>query len=63
MISRAYFGGVALAAGTVVCVCSAQAADLPVRPVPAPVAPVVYAPPVYYPPPPVYYPAPYGYGY
>jgi outer membrane immunogenic protein len=47
MISRAYFGGVALAAGTVVCVCSAQAADLPIRPVPAPVAPVVYAPPVY----------------
>lgn len=47
MISRAYFGGVALVAGTVVCVCSAHAADLPVRPVPAPVAPVVYAPPVY----------------
>ena len=47
MNSRAYFGGVALAAGTVVCVCSARAADLPVRPVPAPVAPVVYAPPVY----------------
>jgi len=46
MISRAYFSGVALA-GTVVCVCSAQAADLPVRPVSAPVAPVVYAPPVY----------------
>jgi outer membrane immunogenic protein len=47
MISRAYFGGISLAAGTVVSVCSAQAADLPVRPVPAPVAPVVYAPPVY----------------
>jgi len=47
MISRAYFGGVALAAGIVVCVGSAEAADLPVRPVPAPVAPVVYAPPVY----------------
>jgi outer membrane immunogenic protein len=46
MISRAYFGGVALATGTVVCVCSAQAADLPVRPVP-PAAPVVYVPPVY----------------
>jgi outer membrane immunogenic protein len=47
MISRAYFGGISLAAGTVVSVCSAQAADLPVRPVPAPLAPVVYAPPVY----------------
>ena len=47
MVLRAYFGGVALAAGTVVCVCSTQAADLPIRPVPAPVAPVAYAPPVY----------------
>jgi len=47
MVLRAYLGGFALAAGTVVCVCSARAADLPIRPVPAPVAPVAYAPPVY----------------
>src|SRR3974390_355184 len=38
-------GGAALAAGAVALVCSAQAADLPVRP--APVAPVAYAPPIY----------------
>ncbi|MFZ3307801.1 MAG: outer membrane protein [Xanthobacteraceae bacterium] len=44
---RAFVGGFTLAAGTVVCVCSAQAADLPMRPAPAPVAPVAYAPPVY----------------
>ncbi len=47
MNSRAFLGGIAFAAGTVVCVCSAQAADLPRRPAPAPVAPVAYAPPVY----------------
>ena len=44
---RAFVGGSVLAAGAVVCACSAQAADLPVRPAPAPVAPVAYAPPVY----------------
>ena len=47
MISRAFVGGIALAAGTVACVCSAQAADLPRAPAPAPMAPVAYAPPVY----------------
>jgi outer membrane immunogenic protein len=47
MISRAFVGGLALAAGTAVCICSVHAADLPVRPAPAPVAPVVYAPPAY----------------
>jgi outer membrane immunogenic protein len=47
MNSRAFLGGIAVAAGTVGCICSAQAADLPRRPVPAPVAPVAYAPPVY----------------
>jgi outer membrane immunogenic protein len=44
---RAFVGGLTLAAGTVACVCSVQAADLPMRPAPAPVAPVAYAPPVY----------------
>ncbi len=44
---RAIAGGFTLAAGTVACLCSAQAADLPMRPAPAPVAPVAYAPPVY----------------
>jgi outer membrane immunogenic protein len=47
MTLRAFVGGCALAAGTVACVCSAQAADLPAPPAPAPVAPVAYAPPVY----------------
>ena len=47
MNSRKFVGGVALAAGTVVCVCSAQAADIPPRRAPPPVAPVAYAPPVY----------------
>jgi len=47
MNSREFVGGVALAAGTVICVCSAQAADIPPRRAPPPVAPVVYAPPVY----------------
>ena len=53
--SRAFVGGVALAAGSMVSVCistylcigSAQAADLPVARRPAAVAPVVFAPPVY----------------
>src|SRR6202046_1907891 len=44
---RVFVGGFTLAAGTVACVCSVQAADLPLRPAPAPVAPVAYAPPVY----------------
>ncbi|MGB6567251.1 MAG: outer membrane beta-barrel protein, partial [Xanthobacteraceae bacterium] len=44
---RAFAGGLTLAAGTVACLCSAQAADLPMHPAPAPVAPVAYAPPVY----------------
>jgi outer membrane immunogenic protein len=47
MNSRALVGGIAFAAGTMVCICSVQAADLPRRPAPAPVAPVAYAPPVY----------------
>jgi len=55
MNSRAFVGGVALAAGSMVSVCistcpcigSAQAADLLVARRPAAVAPVVYAPPVY----------------
>jgi outer membrane immunogenic protein len=44
---RVSVGGLVLAAGSVVCVCSAQAADLPMARAPAPVAPVAYAPPVY----------------
>jgi outer membrane immunogenic protein len=44
---RVFVGGFTLAAGTVTCMCSVQAADLPMRPAPAPVAPVAYAPPVY----------------
>jgi outer membrane immunogenic protein len=44
---RALVGGFALTAGTMVCVCSAQAADLPRAPRLAPVAPIAYAPPVY----------------
>ncbi|HUI12773.1 MAG TPA: outer membrane protein [Xanthobacteraceae bacterium] len=44
---RAFVGGITLAAGTVACVYSVQAADLPIRRAPAPVAPVAYAPPVY----------------
>jgi outer membrane immunogenic protein len=55
MNSRAFVGGVALAAGSIVSICistcfgiaSARAADLPVVRRPAAVAPVVYAPPVY----------------
>lgn len=49
MTLRALVGGVAFAAGTAVSICSAAAADLPPPPrVPAPVAPVVYAPPAVY---------------
>lgn len=46
MISRVFAGALALAAGSVLCVCSADAADLPVRMPPA-APPVSYAPPVY----------------
>jgi len=46
MNSRVFVGGIALAAGTVLCV-AAQAADLPPKRVPPAVAPVAYAPPVY----------------
>ena len=46
MNSRAFVGSFALAAGTIACVVSAQAADLPAR-MPAAVAPIAYAPPVY----------------
>ncbi len=47
MILRAFVGGIALAAGSVAGVCCVQAADLPMRSAPAPVAPVAHAPPVY----------------
>jgi len=47
MTLRALVGGLALAAGTAVCVCCAEAADLPPAPSPAPAAPVAYAPQVY----------------
>jgi outer membrane immunogenic protein len=47
MTSRAFVGGIVLAAGTVAFACSAQAADLPMRPAPRAMAPVAYAPPVY----------------
>jgi outer membrane immunogenic protein len=47
MNSRAFVGGVTLAAGTAVCIGSALPADLPRPAAPPPVAPVVYAPPVY----------------
>jgi outer membrane immunogenic protein len=51
MNSRAFIGGTAFTAGTMivtcVCICSAQAADLPRARAPAPVAPVAYVPPVY----------------
>jgi outer membrane immunogenic protein len=47
MMSRAFAGGLALAAGTAVCISCAQAADLPTPPRVAPVAPVAYAPQVY----------------
>src|SRR5689334_22538350 len=47
MNSRVFVGGIALAAGTVLCVFAARAADLPPVRAPAAVAPVAYAPPVY----------------
>jgi outer membrane immunogenic protein len=47
MLLRAFVGGLALAAGTALSVCSAAAADLPVRVAPATVPPIAYAPPVY----------------
>jgi outer membrane immunogenic protein len=47
MNSRVFVGGIGLAAGTVLCVFAAQAADLPPKRAPAAVAPVAYAPPVY----------------
>lgn len=48
MKSRALVGGVVLAAGTIVSVCCAHAADLPPAPAPmAPAAPIVYAPQIY----------------
>jgi outer membrane immunogenic protein len=47
MKSRAFVGGMMGAAGTVVSVFVAQAADLPPVRAPAAVAPVAYAPPVY----------------
>ncbi len=46
MMMRAFVGGLVLAAGSVACVYSAAAADLPRRMPPA-AAPVSYAPPVY----------------
>ena len=47
MTLRAFVGGFTLAAGTLACVYSADAADLPPARLPPAVAPVVYAPPVY----------------
>jgi outer membrane immunogenic protein len=47
MTLRSLVAGVAFATGSVVCVCSASAADLPPAPRPQAVAPVVFAPPVY----------------
>jgi outer membrane immunogenic protein len=44
MSSRIFVCGLLLAAGAVLCVRSAAAADLPLPPAPAPVAPVAYAP-------------------
>lgn len=44
---RVFVGGCVMAAGTVAGIYSASAADLPVPPRVAPVAPVAYAPPVY----------------
>jgi outer membrane immunogenic protein len=48
MTLRAFVGGVGLAAGTAFSACSALAADLPVPPAVAPVAPVAYAPAAIY---------------
>ncbi len=47
MTSRTLVGGFALAIGTAVCICSAHAADLPMAPRPAPMAPAAYEPPAY----------------
>jgi outer membrane immunogenic protein len=47
MNSRAFVGGIAFAAGSLLSIFSAQAADLPPARRPAAVAPVPYAPPVY----------------
>jgi outer membrane immunogenic protein len=47
MNSRTFVGGISFAAGTVLAIFSAYAADLPVARAPAAVAPVAYAPPVY----------------
>ena len=47
MNSRVFVGGIVLAVGSVAFVCSAQAADLPPARMPAAVAPIAYAPPVY----------------
>lgn len=48
MTLRAFVGGLVLAVGAALSVCSASAADLPRSPPPpAPVAPIAYAPPVY----------------
>jgi hypothetical protein len=47
MTLRALVGGIALAAGSVACVHSAAAADLPPARMPPAVAPVAFAPPVY----------------
>jgi outer membrane immunogenic protein len=47
MNSRAFVRGILLAAGSVLSIFSAQAADLPQARRPAAVAPVAYAPPVY----------------
>ncbi|MGB6288181.1 MAG: outer membrane protein [Xanthobacteraceae bacterium] len=47
MNSRAFVGGIVFAAGSLLCIFSAQAADLPPARRPAAVAPVAYAPPVY----------------
>lgn len=47
MTMRAFVGGLALAAGSVACVYSANAADLPPARMPPAVAPVSYAPPAY----------------
>ncbi len=48
MTLRALAGGLALAAGTALCVGCAAAADLPPAPAPVPVAPVAYAPAAIY---------------
>jgi len=44
MTFRAFVGGLALAAGSVLSICSVEAADLPVAPARVPVAPVIYQP-------------------